>query len=48
MVRLMTDISTILINIGEGGNWKANQVNVDMGTGLLFFESPHSDVRPAV
>jgi hypothetical protein len=33
MIRLMTDISTILINIGEGGNWKANQVNVDMGTG---------------
>ena len=37
MVRLMTDISTILINIGEGGNWKANQVNVDMGTGYRVF-----------
>jgi hypothetical protein len=46
MVRLMTDISTILINIGEGGNWKANQVNVDMGTGYRVFNiSKHQEGR---
>jgi hypothetical protein len=32
MFRLMTDISTILINIGENtAHWKANQIQVDIG-----------------